>query len=55
VKFKSHEGKMVVTPKGVIKFRHGEYETTDKDEIEALKGARDVSAVEAKAQPKTKE
>lgn len=50
MKFKSFKGKQVMAPKGVIRFRSTEYETTNKDEIEALKNAKDVSPAGGKAQ-----
>lgn len=52
MKFKSQKGKQVVTAKGIITFRNGEYETTDKDEIELLKKAKNVSAAGGKSEPK---
>ena len=46
--FKAVVGKQVRTPRGVLTFKSGELETTDKDVIAALNKAKGVVEVKTK-------
>jgi len=50
--FKSYVGKKVATPSGVVEFKAEELSTDDKEVIEALKKAKDVSESGGKPKPK---
>lgn len=50
--FKSYVGKKVATPSGVVEFKSEEFSTDDKEAIDALKKAKDVS--ESSGKPKTR-
>lgn len=45
MKFKSHDGKMVAYPGGLIVFRGETHETEDEAQIKALENAQDVEVV----------
>ncbi len=42
-------GLEVLTPDGSIQFKNGEYETTDKKEIDILKNVADVEMIDDKS------